>query len=125
MPSLPRRHHCTADRTDRRAEHCARTGFCERHITSKGMVADWVYHDAPGNRTFMVMTTLRPLTKDGFGAKKVAVLGPDGNPIRNASGKIVYELWGWRYRRFQRVSRRMVCLPEPASGAGRSRPSRR
>jgi ATP-dependent exoDNAse (exonuclease V) alpha subunit len=54
--------------------------FVEMHITSKGMVADWVYHDAPGNPHAHLMTTLRPLTKDGFGAKKVAVTGPVGNP---------------------------------------------
>ena len=67
--------------------------FVEQHITSRGMVADWVYHDAPGNPHVHLMTTLRPLTADGFGAKKVAVTGPDGNPIRNDAGKIVYELW--------------------------------
>ncbi|CDN58501.1 Ti-type conjugative transfer relaxase TraA (plasmid) [Neorhizobium galegae bv. officinalis bv. officinalis str. HAMBI 1141] len=67
--------------------------FVASHITSKGMVADWVYHDAPGNPHVHLMTTLRPLTEDGFGSKKVAVLGPDGKPIRNDAGKIVYELW--------------------------------
>ncbi|AUX79139.1 Ti-type conjugative transfer relaxase TraA [Sinorhizobium fredii] len=67
--------------------------FIDRHVTSKGMVADWVYHDAPGNPHVHLMTTLRPLTEDGFGAKKIAVLGPDGTPIRNNSGKILYELW--------------------------------
>ncbi|WP_208245725.1 Ti-type conjugative transfer relaxase TraA (plasmid) [Rhizobium sp. T1470] len=67
--------------------------FVELHITSKGMVADWVYHDAPGNPHVHLMTTLRPLTEDGFGSKKVAVLAPDGKPIRNDAGKIVYELW--------------------------------
>ncbi|MBB3967247.1 Ti-type conjugative transfer relaxase TraA [Rhizobium metallidurans] len=67
--------------------------FVERHITAKGMVADWVFHDAPGNPHIHLMTTLRPLTEDGFGAKKVAVLGADGNPVRNDAGKIVYELW--------------------------------
>lgn len=67
--------------------------FVDRHITSKGMVADWVYHDAPGNPHVHLMTTLRPLNEDGFGAKKVAVLGPDGKPIRNDAGNIVYELW--------------------------------
>ncbi|NEI03008.1 Ti-type conjugative transfer relaxase TraA [Rhizobium leguminosarum] len=67
--------------------------FVERHITSKGMVADWVYHDAPGNPHVHLMTTLRPLTEDGFGAKKIAVASPDGNPMRNGDGKIVYELW--------------------------------
>ena len=67
--------------------------FVDRHITSKGMVADWVYHDAPGNPHVHLMTTLRPLTEDGFGSKKVAVLAPDGKPIRNDAGKIVYQLW--------------------------------
>ncbi|MBY2944439.1 Ti-type conjugative transfer relaxase TraA [Rhizobium leguminosarum] len=67
--------------------------FVERHITSKGMVADWVYHDAPGNPHVHLMTTLRPLTERGFGAKKIAVTSPDGNPMRNDAGKIVYELW--------------------------------
>ncbi|MBX5173539.1 Ti-type conjugative transfer relaxase TraA [Rhizobium sp. NZLR1b] len=67
--------------------------FLAGHITSKGMVADWVYHDAPGNPHVHLMTTLRPLTEDGFGSKKVAVLGPGGKPIRNDAGKIVYDLW--------------------------------
>ncbi|WP_287202996.1 MobA/MobL family protein, partial [Mesorhizobium sp.] len=53
----------------------------------------WVYHDNPGNPHIHLMTTLRPLTEDGFGAKKVAVIGEDGQPLRNNTGKIVYELW--------------------------------
>lgn len=67
--------------------------FVARHITAQGMVADWVFHDAPGNPHIHLMTTLRPLTEDGFGSKKVAVLGADGRPVRNDAGKIVYELW--------------------------------
>ena len=67
--------------------------FVSRHVTAHGMVADWVYHDVPGNPHVHLMTTLRPLTEDGFGAKKVAVVGPGGNPLRTDSGKIVYELW--------------------------------
>ncbi|RWG07829.1 Ti-type conjugative transfer relaxase TraA [Mesorhizobium sp.] len=67
--------------------------FVERHILSKGMVADWVYHDNPGNPHIHLMVTLRPLTEDGFGAKKVAVLGDEGQPVRTTGGKIVYELW--------------------------------
>lgn len=67
--------------------------FVERHITANGMVADWVYHDAPGNPHVHLMLTLRPLTVEGFGSKKVAVAGPDGKPLRNDAGKIVYELW--------------------------------
>lgn len=67
--------------------------FVASHITRKGMVADWVYHDAPGNPHVHLMTTLRPLAEDGFGGKKVTVLGSDGKPLRNDAGKIVYELW--------------------------------
>ncbi|MGE6743820.1 Ti-type conjugative transfer relaxase TraA [Allorhizobium pseudoryzae] len=67
--------------------------FVARHITAQGMVADWVFHDAPGNPHIHLMTTLRPLTEGEFGSKKVAVTGPDGQPLRNDSGKIVYELW--------------------------------
>lgn len=67
--------------------------FVEKHILSKGMVADWVYHDNPGNPHIHLMTTLRPLAEGGFGPKKVAVIGEDGQPLRNAAGKIVYELW--------------------------------
>ncbi|MCM2436025.1 Ti-type conjugative transfer relaxase TraA [Agrobacterium rosae] len=67
--------------------------FVEKHILAKGMVADWVYHDNPGNPHIHLMTTLRPLTGDGFGSKKVAVIGEDGQPVRTKSGKILYELW--------------------------------
>lgn len=68
--------------------------FVEQYILSKGMVANWVYHDNPGNPHIHLMITLRPLTEDGFGPKKVAVLGEDGQPLRTKGGKIAYELWG-------------------------------
>lgn len=67
--------------------------FVKKHIDAKGMVADWVYHDNPGNPHIHLMTTLRPLTEEGFGSKKVAVNGEDGQPVRTKSGKILYELW--------------------------------
>ncbi|MCR6502073.1 Ti-type conjugative transfer relaxase TraA [Shinella sp. CPCC 101442] len=67
--------------------------FVAQLITSQGIVADWVFHDAPGNPHVHLMTTLRPLTEDGFGSKKMAVTEPDGNVLRNDSGKIVYQLW--------------------------------
>ena len=67
--------------------------FVAKHIYAKGMVADWVYHDNPGNPHIHLMTTLRPLTEDGFGSKKVAVTAKDGQPVRTKSGKILYQLW--------------------------------
>ncbi|NTA95096.1 Ti-type conjugative transfer relaxase TraA, partial [Agrobacterium tumefaciens] len=67
--------------------------FVENHILAKGMVADWVYHENPGNPHIHLMTTLRPLSDESFGSKKVAVIGEDGQPVRTKSGKILYELW--------------------------------
>ncbi|MBW8302269.1 MAG: Ti-type conjugative transfer relaxase TraA [Hydrogenophaga sp.] len=67
--------------------------FVERHITSRGMVADWVIHDNPGNPHVHLMMTLRPLTVDGFGPKKIALAGEHGKPLRNDAGRIVYALW--------------------------------
>ncbi|KQZ46717.1 Dtr system oriT relaxase [Rhizobium sp. Root149] len=67
--------------------------FVDKHVLAKGMVADWVYHDNPGNPHIHLMTTLRPLTEGGFGAKKVAVLSEDGRPLKTKAGKQVYELW--------------------------------
>jgi len=67
--------------------------FVARHIVAHGMVADWVFHDAPGNPHIHLMTTLRPLTECGFGSKKVTVTGPEGQELRNDAGKKIYELW--------------------------------
>ncbi|WP_332304905.1 Ti-type conjugative transfer relaxase TraA [Rhizobium sp. GR12] len=72
--------------------------FVADNFTSKGMVADWVFHDKDGNPHIHLMKTLRPLTEEGFGPKKVAVMGEDGEPLRvvtpdRPNGKIVYKLW--------------------------------
>ncbi|MCW8060162.1 Ti-type conjugative transfer relaxase TraA [Agrobacterium tumefaciens] len=67
--------------------------FISSEVTSRGFVADWVYHDAPGNPHVHLMTNLRPLTDDGFGAKKAPVLDEDGQPQRSKSGQIQYRLW--------------------------------
>ncbi|MGY3614051.1 Ti-type conjugative transfer relaxase TraA [Bradyrhizobium sp. USDA 10063] len=67
--------------------------FVVEQVLSRGQVADWVYHDEPGNPHVHLMTTLRPLTEDGFGPKRVAVIGEDGQPLRMKSGKIAYQLW--------------------------------
>jgi Ti-type conjugative transfer relaxase TraA len=75
--------------------------FIAGHVVSKGMVADWVYHDAPGNPHGHLMMTLRPLTSEGFGGKKVAVPGEDGKPLRTSDGKIVYRLWAGDRDEFQ------------------------
>ncbi len=72
--------------------------FVRDNFISKGMVADWVYHDKDGNPHIHLLTALRPLTEEGFGPKKVAVVGEDGEPLRvvtpdRPNGKIVYKIW--------------------------------
>lgn len=72
--------------------------FVRDNFTAKGMVADWVFHDKDGNPHIHLMTALRPLAEEGFGPKKVPVLGEDGEPLRvvtpnRPNGKIVYRLW--------------------------------
>jgi Ti-type conjugative transfer relaxase TraA len=72
--------------------------FVRYNLQREGIVADWVYHDRPGNPHVHILTTLRPLSDDGFGRKKIPVLGPDGKPLRveAAAGrlaKIRYRLW--------------------------------
>lgn len=67
--------------------------FVFEQVLARGQVADWVYHDEPGNPHVHLMTSLRPLTDTGFGPKKVTVVGPDRQPLRTANGKIQYRLW--------------------------------
>ncbi len=67
--------------------------FVFEQALARGQVADWVYHDEPANPHVHLMTSLRSLTEAGFGPKKVAVIGPDGQPLRTANGKIQYRLW--------------------------------
>ncbi len=72
--------------------------FVRENLVSRGMVADWVYHDKKGNPHVHVMTTLRPLTAEGFGPKHVAVVDDRGEPLRlktpdRPKGAIVYRPW--------------------------------
>ena len=74
--------------------------FVLEQVLSRGQMADWVYHDEPGNPHIHLMTTLRPLTEHGFGPKRVAVIGDDGQPLRMQSGKIAYRLWAGGKQQF-------------------------
>ena len=73
--------------------------FVDEQVTGRGMVADWVYHDKPGNPHIHLLMTLRPLTEDGFGPKKIAVIDEGGQPLRMPAsdplkrGKQVYLKW--------------------------------
>ncbi|MGR9074940.1 Ti-type conjugative transfer relaxase TraA [Rhizobium leguminosarum] len=73
--------------------------FVRDSFTSERMVADWVYHDKDGNPHIHLLTTVRPLTEDGFGPKHAPVLGENGEPLRfvtarRPTGRIVYKSWG-------------------------------
>lgn len=62
--------------------------FVSRELCDRGIVADWAYHDLEGNPHVHLMTSLRPLMEDGFGAKRVPVVGDDGALMRGSDGKI-------------------------------------
>lgn len=65
--------------------------FVSLELTGRGIVADWAYHDMPGNPHVHIMTTLRPLSETGFGAKRIPIVGEDGKPLRDKDSKIRYE----------------------------------
>ncbi|WP_349958978.1 Ti-type conjugative transfer relaxase TraA [Rhizobium sp. ZPR3] len=72
--------------------------FVRENLVSRGMVADWVYHDKKGNPHVHVITTLRPLTAEGFGLKRVAVVDDGGEPLRHKTrrrqkGEIIRHPW--------------------------------
>ncbi|RJG40927.1 Ti-type conjugative transfer relaxase TraA [Mesorhizobium sp. DCY119] len=107
--------------------------FVRDNFTSKGMVADWVYHDKEGNPHIHLMATLRPLTEEGFGPKKVPVLGEDGEPLRvvtpdRPNGKIVYKLWagdketmkGWKIAWAETANRHLALAGHEIRIDGRS-----
>ncbi|PRD43556.1 Ti-type conjugative transfer relaxase TraA [Phyllobacterium phragmitis] len=84
--------------------------FVFEQVLARGQVADWVIHDEPGNPHAHLMTTLRPLTEKGFGGKKVAVIGSDGEPVRTKSGKIQYRLWAGEKAEFLQQRRAWLDL---------------
>lgn len=84
--------------------------FVDQEILAHGQVADWVYHDEPGNPHVHLMTTLRPLAEDGFGGKKVAVHDEDGQPVRTKAGKIRYALWSGDKQEFLSQRARWIDL---------------
>ncbi len=54
--------------------------FIDAEFAAKGMIADWVYHDKPGNPHVHVMHTLRVIEAIKFGAKRI--------PMRDEAGAV-------------------------------------
>ncbi|MBB3650336.1 Ti-type conjugative transfer relaxase TraA [Rhizobium sp. BK619] len=68
--------------------------FVRDTLAAAGIVVDWVYHDKEGNPHIHLMTTIRPLTEEGFGPKSSPILEENGEPLRRKkNGKIVYKVW--------------------------------
>lgn len=65
--------------------------FISENFSKKGIVADWAYHDIRGNPHVHIMTALRPLTEDGFGAKNVRALDENGEPKFSKNGHALYQ----------------------------------
>lgn len=64
--------------------------FVLAHIVKKGVIADWVFYNGDQNPYMRLLQTLRPVERGGFGKKKNAVLGADGNVLK-VRGHIVYQ----------------------------------
>ncbi len=77
--------------------------FVSRELSAHGIVADWAYHDMADNPHVHLMTSLRPLTDEGFGAKRVPVLGDDGKVLRGSDGKIRYEQFSGSQERLREM----------------------
>lgn len=73
--------------------------FAKQQFVTRGMVADIAWHrpiasDGQAHPHAHILLTLRPLTADGFGGKKVPVVNPaTGESVRDKRSKIVYRLW--------------------------------
>lgn len=63
--------------------------YVRDQFVSRGMIADFVIHDKPGNPHMHVMLTLREVTPDGFGAKR-----------RDWNAKPVLEQWREEWARY-------------------------
>ncbi|WP_168878801.1 Ti-type conjugative transfer relaxase TraA [Rhizobium sp. P28RR-XV] len=107
--------------------------FVRENLLSRGMVADWVYHDKKGNPHVHVMTTLRPLTAEGFGPKYVAIVDDRGEPLRRKTldrpkGANVYRPWAgnketmveWKLAWAQTVTRHLALAGHDIRIDGRS-----
>ncbi|ALN75629.1 hypothetical protein M673_23080 (plasmid) [Aureimonas sp. AU20] len=70
--------------------------FIEQNYSAKGRVADWAYHLPEGrehNPHVHILSTVRPLTEQGFGPKATIAYNEDGEPRKTARGDVVYEKW--------------------------------
>ena len=85
--------------------------FAQR-FTDNGQIVDFAFHNKAGNPHVHIMLTMRPLTEDGFGKKKV--------PVRDHRGEIVREGQGdkrrIKYRNF--AGQKDTLLQEREAWAG-------
>lgn len=84
-------------------------------FTTRGMIADWVYHEKANNPHIHVMLTMNPLTADGFGKRLAPRKDADGNIVR-VNGQIQYDNWAgdkgllklWRKQWADNVNRHLA-----------------
>lgn len=88
-------------------------------LAGEGFIVDWALHDQGkrGTDTYNphlhIMTTLRPLTKDGFGPKRVPVLDDKGEPLRKYTAgrsRIQYTEWAGDIKDWQRREKQIEIL---------------
>ncbi|MBD7991742.1 Ti-type conjugative transfer relaxase TraA [Ochrobactrum sp. Sa2BUA5] len=68
--------------------------FVAEQLSTRGLVADWAYHDIPENPHVHILVQTRPLTETGFGPVAQPSGQDDGSVHRKAKGKIDYRRFG-------------------------------
>jgi len=68
--------------------------FIEEQFCSRGLIADWAFHNVQGNPHIHVMIQTRPLVESGFGPAVSPRMNDDGSVKRLRSGAISYERFG-------------------------------
>lgn len=68
--------------------------FVAEQLSTRGLVADWAYHDVPDNPHVHILVQTRPLTDAGFGNVVQPNKDESGVLRRHANGKIDYKRFG-------------------------------
>lgn len=68
--------------------------FVTAQLSTRGLLADWAYHDIPNNPHVHILVQTRPLTDTGFGRVVEPNRDQDGSVHRQANGKIDYKRFG-------------------------------
>lgn len=88
-------------------------------LAREGFFVDWAFHNqgtrgqADHNPHLHIMTSLRPMTKQGFGPKRIQILDDHGQPVRTwtkGGWRIKYKSWAGDLDRWKERDKLAECL---------------